>query len=73
MLPASSMSIRPKTVALQSEVTSILRKVTNYTPNDTQHHIPEDFNKYLTKNNSLRIFMPRSNMMKAPGALITCV
>jgi hypothetical protein len=74
MLPASSMSISPKTVALESEGTTILRKVTYYTPNDTQLHIPENFNMYLAKNNSfLKIFMPRSNMMKAPGALITCV
>jgi hypothetical protein len=66
------MSISPKTVALESEGTTILRKVMIYTPNDTEHHIPDDFNKYLTKNNSLRIFMPGSNITKAPGALITC-
>jgi len=69
-MPASSMSISPKTVA-ESEGTTILIKVTIYTP-DTQHHIPKDFNKYLAKNSSLRIFMPGSNITKDPGAFIMC-
>jgi hypothetical protein len=63
------MLISPKTVALGSEGTTIFRRVMNY----IQHLIPEDFSKYLAKNNSLRITMPGSNMMKALGAFITCV
>jgi len=66
------MSISPKTVVLDSKGTTILRKVTIYTPNDTEHHIPEDFNKYLAKNDSLRTFTPGSNIMKEPGAFIMC-
>jgi hypothetical protein len=59
-------------VALEGEGTTILRRVMIYTPDDTEHHIPEDFDKYLAKNNSLRIFMPGSNITKDPGAFITC-
>jgi hypothetical protein len=66
------MSISPKTVVLESDGTTILRKVTIYTPNDSEHHIPEDFNTYLAKNKSLRIFTPGSNITKEPGAFITC-
>jgi hypothetical protein len=66
------MSISPKTLVLESEGTTILRKVTIYTPDDTQHHIPKDFSKYLAKNSSLRIFMPGSNITKDPGAFIMC-
>jgi hypothetical protein len=63
------MSISPKTVALESERTTTLRKVKIYTPNDTEHHIPEHSNKYLAKNSSLRVFMPGSNIMKDPGGI----
>jgi len=66
------MSISPKTVALESEGTTTLRRVMIYTPNDTKHHIPKDFNKYLAKNSSLRIFMPGSNITNDPGAFVTC-
>jgi len=40
-----------------------------YTPNDTEHHIPEDFSKYLAKNDYLRIFTPVSNIMKDPRGI----
>ena len=72
MLPASSVSFNTKTVVLESESTKILIKVTIYTPNDTERHVPEELDKYPAKNNSLGIFTPGSNIMKDPGALITC-